>query len=176
MPLANFNRINLDQLFLPFLQRLLDAVAACNERGAHFFATCGYRTFREQLEDWQQGRTIPGRIITDAGPGESPHNFGLAVDFARIEAGQYVKDAAGYAVLGEEAKKRGLVWGGTFHHLKDAAHVQWPGYLTSRDMAPLKTTYLSHPEGPLSAVFAYLSTRPEPPGVGGPAGGARQEG
>jgi peptidoglycan L-alanyl-D-glutamate endopeptidase CwlK len=157
MPLANFARINLDQLYLPFLMKLLDVIAACNVRGAHYTATCGYRSFGEQLALWAQGRTRAGRRVTNAGPGESAHNFGLAVDLVRMQPANTPDwQPTDYAVLGEEAERAGLVWGGGFKGLKDCPHVQWPGYVTAAELAPLKSIYLAHQEAPLSAVFEFL--------------------
>lgn len=38
------------------------------------------RTFQAQYDLYQQGRTTTGARVTGAGPGESNHNFGMAVD------------------------------------------------------------------------------------------------
>ena len=42
--------------------------------------TQGLRTWGQQDQLWQQGRTAPGPIVTDAPAGFSAHNFGYAVD------------------------------------------------------------------------------------------------
>jgi peptidoglycan L-alanyl-D-glutamate endopeptidase CwlK len=42
--------------------------------------TQGLRTWGQQDVLYQQGRTTPGAIVTDAAPGFSAHNFGYAVD------------------------------------------------------------------------------------------------
>jgi len=42
--------------------------------------TQGLRTYADQNALYAQGRTIPGKIITEAQGGYSMHNFGLAVD------------------------------------------------------------------------------------------------
>ncbi|OGD32290.1 hypothetical protein A3C91_00850 [Candidatus Azambacteria bacterium RIFCSPHIGHO2_02_FULL_52_12] len=39
-----------------------------------------FRTFEEQDEIYNQGRTVNGHIVTDAPAGKSIHNYGLAVD------------------------------------------------------------------------------------------------
>lgn len=44
--------------------------------------TQGLRTWPQQDLLYQQGRTIPGKIVTKALAGHSMHNFGLAVDVA----------------------------------------------------------------------------------------------
>jgi peptidoglycan LD-endopeptidase CwlK len=40
----------------------------------------GLRTWEEQSRLYEQGRTLPGPIVTKARPGYSWHQFGLAVD------------------------------------------------------------------------------------------------
>jgi peptidoglycan L-alanyl-D-glutamate endopeptidase CwlK len=40
----------------------------------------GYRTHAEQDALYAQGRTTPGPIVTRAKGGQSPHNWGLAID------------------------------------------------------------------------------------------------
>lgn len=42
--------------------------------------TQGLRTWAIQNQLWQQGRTLPGDVVTDAPAGYSAHNFGYAVD------------------------------------------------------------------------------------------------
>jgi peptidoglycan LD-endopeptidase CwlK len=44
--------------------------------------TQGLRTYAQQDALYQQGRSTPGKIVTDAAGGHSMHNFGLAVDVA----------------------------------------------------------------------------------------------
>lgn len=45
------------------------------------------RSFDEQARLYAQGRTAPGKIVTKARPGQSYHNYGLAVDFALLLPG-----------------------------------------------------------------------------------------
>jgi len=42
------------------------------------------RTFAEQESIYAQGRTKPGKIVTNAKPGLSYHNYGLAIDIVLI--------------------------------------------------------------------------------------------
>lgn len=44
-----------------------------------------YRTFKEQDELYTQGRTKPGKIVTRAKAGQSPHNYRLAVDIVLLK-------------------------------------------------------------------------------------------
>lgn len=43
------------------------------------------RTFAEQKALYDQGRTKPGKKVTNAGPGLSYHNYGLAVDIVLLK-------------------------------------------------------------------------------------------
>jgi len=47
--------------------------------------TQGLRSFDEQAALYAQGRTVPGSIVTNARPGYSWHEFGLAVDVAPFD-------------------------------------------------------------------------------------------
>lgn len=160
-PVANFRHVQMDQLYLPFLQRLLDMVAALNAENLFFRASEGHRTFAREDELYAQGRTAPGPIVTPAQGGESAHNFGIAVDFMRIVNGKASWVDTDYEALGPTAVEHGLVWGGSWHK-PDRPHVQWPGFITAEDMLPLKEIYLAHPEAPLSSVWAFLDGKVAP--------------
>lgn len=135
MPTSNFRRIDLDLLYPAFLEKVLDAVAACEARGAHYIATRGYDTYGAQMALWAQGRTKPGPVVTNAKGGQSQHNFGLAVDFARVMPdGKVSWDAADYQPLIEEVEKRGLHSGRGY---KDVPHVGWPGLVNAEQLLPL---------------------------------------
>lgn len=142
MPADSFTRINLDLIYPPFLEKILDVIAACRDRGAIYVATHGFRTYGEQMELWSQGRTKPGKIVTNAKGGQSAHNFGLAIDFVRdmspnpgVQPGWLKGD---YGVLAEEAEKAGLHSGKAY---KDWPHVAWPGYVSAKDLAELDKAF-----------------------------------
>lgn len=50
-------------------------------KGLLFRIVQGYRTMKEQAIIYAQGRTTPGKIISNAPAGMSYHNYGLAIDF-----------------------------------------------------------------------------------------------
>jgi peptidoglycan hydrolase-like protein with peptidoglycan-binding domain len=86
----------------------------------------GLRTYAEQAALYAQGRTKPGKIVTNAEPGESYHNFGLAFDFAVMRNGALVwnpehADWKGFVRLGKEA---GFDWGGDWTSFRDYPHLQ----------------------------------------------------
>lgn len=49
--------------------------------------TSGKRLTDQQAALYAQGRTLPGPIVTDAPPGTSAHEFGLAIDVAPVIKG-----------------------------------------------------------------------------------------
>lgn len=122
------SRLNLGKLYLPFVTRLLDTLAACEKRGAVYVATTGYRSPAEQAKLYFQGRTVPGKIVTDARPGLSAHQYGIAVDVtADVSPAPGLQpswDPKLYDVLADEAYKHDLqanIPKGT-----DYGHVQLP--------------------------------------------------
>jgi peptidoglycan L-alanyl-D-glutamate endopeptidase CwlK len=96
--------------------------------------TFTYRTFVEQQALYDQGRTKPGPIVTNARPGASYHNYGLAIDFALIIDGmKAVWDTQSdfdqdkvpdWMEVVNIYKKAGWEWGGEWRTLKDYPHLQ----------------------------------------------------
>lgn len=145
MPAELFTRIDLDKLYAPFVEKVLDVIADCKAAGYVYYATLGYRTYAEQDALYQQGRVSPGKIVTAARGGQSAHNFGLAIDFTHdldINKVGLQPDwaAANYLYLGKMARLRGLVWGGDWHS-PDMPHVQWGSYTTASSMEPLRQAW-----------------------------------
>lgn len=100
----------------------------------------GRRTFPEQDALYAQGRTKPGKRVTNAKAGQSYHNYGLAIDFSIL----YDKDKNGtYESLSwdtlkdfdrdgesdwmevvEIFEKAGYTWGGRFSSIPDQPHFE----------------------------------------------------
>lgn len=100
-------------------------------------STCRFtqtlRTIAEQDAFYAQGRTKPGKIITNARGGLSYHNYGLAIDFAFIKGGALSYDMN--ADWDKDSKKDwyevvsifktfGWEWGGDWATFKDYPHFQ----------------------------------------------------
>lgn len=108
-----------------------EALKAYNEAvkitpsGVHPFITQTLRTFEEQAALYAQGRTKPGSIVTNATPGSSYHQYGLAIDFCLI-----INDKTSWEVdanwkkVAEVFKKYGWEWGGDWKSFKDYPHVE----------------------------------------------------
>lgn len=159
-------RIDTEALYQPFLELISQLLANCEARGAIYVATSGERTWEAQDALYAKGRTVepigPGHIVTKARGGQSPHNYAIAVDFARHKGATYsghldpdYRDSA-YNILAEEAEKLGLEaglhWSGNF---QDAPHIQLPIKKFGYTWSHLGDIYRS---GGKAALFAELDT------------------
>jgi len=92
--------------------------------------TQGLRSWQQQAVLYAQGRTQPGNIVTNAPPGHSWHQFGLAVDVAPFDAqgspDWNSNDAQWKRIIGL-GESLGLVSGSTFIHCPDNPHFQMTG-------------------------------------------------
>ena len=116
-----------------FRQRLAAFEARLARAGIRVKLTCGYRSIEEQNRLYAQGRTKPGKVVTNARGGYSWHNFGLAADYAFIIGGQLTWNGP-WKVLGRIARESGLEWGGDWKKFPDRPHVQWRNGRTLKEM------------------------------------------
>jgi hypothetical protein len=72
----------------------------------------GYRSKARQEALYAQGRTTPGKIVTNAKAGESLHNYGVAVDFVFRKEG-YDASKELWQTLGTIGNRNGFEWGGS---------------------------------------------------------------
>lgn len=91
----------------------------------HPFITSTMRTFKEQADLYARGRTKPGPIVTNSKPGQSYHNYGLALDFVIQIDGEdsWVVDR-NWMIVVDCFKARGFFWGGEFQTFKDFPHLE----------------------------------------------------
>jgi LAS superfamily LD-carboxypeptidase LdcB len=91
----------------------------------------GLRTFAEQQKLYDQGRTTPGSIVTNAKPGESYHNYGLAVDVVPLlgNGDNWNTSEATWQLVGQAGKDVKLEWGGNWTSFVDRPHFQLTGGL-----------------------------------------------
>lgn len=74
-------------LLAPFVQvRLERAVQECHEKGYPVAVFEGYRSPSRQEYLYEQGRTTPGKKVTNAKPWESFHQYSLAADVTFYES------------------------------------------------------------------------------------------
>lgn len=129
---------DLDPALQSLAQQFIDQ---CKAAGIDAFLDQTYRNEIDQNNDYAQGRTTPGAIITNAQYGQSPHNCTLpdgtaaarAFDFA-IQNAQGVcdwdpSDSEWQAAI-KIGEALGLVSGSTFHSPKDSPHLELPNWKT----------------------------------------------
>lgn len=92
-----------------------------------------YRSFEEQNRLYNQGRTTPGAVVTNAKGGQSFHNWRVAFDFAFVEDGQPSwAEKHPWSIAGAIGKALGLTWGGDFKTILDRPHFEFTqGYSIS---------------------------------------------
>jgi len=119
----------------PLARTLIESAAAI---GIAIKVISGTRTYEEQNALYEQGRTKPGRIVTNARGGYSNHNFGVAFDIGVFEGGRYLDESPAYKAVGALGMKLGLEWGGNWKTIQDEPHFQlrpaWARNLSERDM------------------------------------------
>lgn len=119
----------------PLARALLESAAAI---GIAIKVISGTRTYEEQDALYEQGRTKPGRVVTNARGGYSNHNFGVAFDIGVFEGGRYLDESPAYKAVGAIGMKLGLEWGGNWKTIQDEPHFQlrpaWARDLSERDM------------------------------------------
>jgi peptidoglycan L-alanyl-D-glutamate endopeptidase CwlK len=133
-----------------------DAIYASNRlpRGWYISIISGLRSYEEQEVLYQEGRTTPGKIVTDAPPGYSNHNFGTAFDIGIFNLdGQYIDDlpdrglmteaqvSSYYRMLAPIGKSLGLEWGGDWESIDDEPHYElilWPELTEDQRLAKLR--------------------------------------
>lgn len=99
-------------------------VNRAKEIGIKIVITSGTRTYDEQNELYEQGRSKPGRVVTNARGGGSNHNFGIAFDQTVFEGASPKWEGPEYAKVGKLGKALGLAWGGDWVSIKDEPHFE----------------------------------------------------
>jgi len=126
------NSRSLDDLIPQARERVDKFIALCKENGIDLLVTSTYRDMESQTALYNQGRTAPGKIVTNAHAGESFHNYRCAVDVVPLVNGKPQWDGSDpiWAKVGELGKQAGLEWAGEWHSFKELAHFQYTGGLT----------------------------------------------
>lgn len=109
-----------------FETQINEILTSLQKRGLRARLAEGYRSPEKQEEYYAQGRTRPGPIITYARGTTGKHPRGVAADIDLIdESGRPLpSNRPEWKVLGEEAGRRGLTWGGSWRKLKDLRHIE----------------------------------------------------
>lgn len=114
-----------------FEEFLSAAQPILNRHGVQAEVISGLRSYQQQAALYAQGRTRPGRIVTNARPGSSWHNYGLAIDIGLFRQGVYLDSANPtladkvYVELGALAKSMGIEWAGYWTSFTETPHFQY---------------------------------------------------
>ena len=132
------NSRSLDDLLPPVKARVEKFLASAKRAGIDLLVTSTYRDNASQDALYAQGRTAPGRIVTNARAGQSFHNYRCAVDVVPVRNGKPVWDSKDpvWQVVGRLGKAAGLEWAGDWKRFKEFPHFQYTGGLT---LAQLQT-------------------------------------
>ena len=119
----------LDSLLPSFKPKIEVLLHELELMGIKCVVTCGRRTMKEQHNIYEQGRSLPGKVVSMARPGQSPHQFGAAVDVVPLDSdGQCWWNAPDdvWHAIAEIVTKNGLVSGYNFKSFRDAPHIEDP--------------------------------------------------
>tara|TARA_R110000772_G_scaffold3256_3_gene11771 strand:+ start:9506 stop:9925 length:420 start_codon:yes stop_codon:yes gene_type:complete len=112
-------------------------VDLCHENNIDLLITSTYRDAESQNSLYAQGRTAPGKIVTNAKAGQSWHNHRCAVDVVPLRTGKPVWDGKDpvWKDVGRLGKEAGLEWAGDWVKFKELAHFQ---YTAGKTLAQLQ--------------------------------------
>ena len=141
----------------PRLQKLaVQLVESANRQNLKIKIGETFRTVAEQDALYAQGRTKPGKIVTNA-PGKnysSYHQWGTAFDVYRDDGhGAYNESGKFFERVGAIGVSLGLEWGGNWKTIVDKPHFQLPDWGSSTSGIKnvyrnpeefMKTWYLEH--------------------------------
>ncbi|CAI9429275.1 D-alanyl-D-alanine carboxypeptidase-like protein [Candidatus Ornithobacterium hominis] len=118
----------------PELEQIIQECDRALTGRAKLRITQGYRTIAEQNALYAQGRTKPGKRVTNARGGSSVHNYALAVDMALIIDGKSASwdvkadwdgdKQADWMEVVLIFKRHGWEWGGDWRTFRDMPHFQ----------------------------------------------------
>lgn len=130
----------LDDLLPPVRHRAQAFVDACKQAGIDILITSTFRDLESQAALYAQGRTAPGKRVTNAKPGHSYHNWRVAFDVVPLRAGNPVWNTTGadgklWEQIGNLGEAVGLEWAGRWTRFREYAHFQFTGGLTLAQLA-----------------------------------------
>jgi peptidoglycan L-alanyl-D-glutamate endopeptidase CwlK len=158
---TQLSRIKAEDLYPPFLAKIVETLQQLLDEGLSFWSTTGLRTVEEQDAIYLIGRRgIEGEHIktTEKG-GQSAHQYGIAADFAYDldpdrPGLQPSWDVPHLTVLGNKAVENGLESGMFWTTLKDGPHLQMP--IRGLGISPRNQLFNAYKAGGMLGVFEYL--------------------
>ena len=125
------NSRSLDDLAPPVKQRAEAFIEAAKAKGIDLLVTSTYRDHESQTALYNQGRTTPGKVVTNAKAGQSWHNHRCALDVVPLVNGKAIwNDNVVWMQIGKIGESCGLEWAGNWKTFKEFPHFQYTGGLT----------------------------------------------
>ncbi len=156
-------------MLYPKYQSILSKVSQTLwKEGLEFYIFQNYRSYAEQLALYLQGRDIhyniidKNKIVTNAKPGYSFHNFAVASDWVHKDKGKWLWDyyEPGTKILkqcwhryGEICQDFGLIWGGNTIKIGDDWDFPHNQLKTKISLEEFRNLYA---KGGLPLIFAKL--------------------
>jgi peptidoglycan L-alanyl-D-glutamate endopeptidase CwlK len=130
------NSRNLDDLLPAVKVRVEKFINSAKDAGIDLLVTSTYRDNESQNALYAQGRTKPGKIVTNAKGGQSFHNYRCAVDVVPLLNGKPVWDAENdiWQKIGDFGIAAGLEWAGNWKRFKEYPHFQYTNGLNLADL------------------------------------------
>lgn len=122
---------NISALHPQLQQKIAELKKLCEKNRLKIGVGECLRTVAEQDAFYSQGRTKPGKIVTNAKGStySSQHQWGIAFDFYRNDGtGLYNEAGNFFAKVGVLAKSIGLGWGGDWKSPVDKPHLYLPDW------------------------------------------------
>lgn len=144
MTLTNRTTTNLAGLNAKFRARVVafleSAQPILSKYGVSVEVLSGLRSWPEQAKLYAQGRNAPGKIVTNARPGSSWHNYGLAVDLGLFSGRSYLDESNPalaekiHRELGALWVSQGNEWAGNWKSFPETCHYQWTAGKTMNEL------------------------------------------
>lgn len=127
-------------------EKARDFLALCKAEGIEVIVTSTYRDAESQNALYAQGRTAPGKKVTNAKAGQSWHNWRVAFDVVPLRNGKPVWGTTGedlklWRRIGAIGKSCGLEWAGDWRTFREFPHFQFTGGLSLADFQAGRTLH-----------------------------------
>lgn len=160
MPSDLVQRIDTSLLYPPFFDKVALVLSTARAMGQDYVVISGYRSHKEQAAIYAQGRTKPGKRVTNARAGFSAHNWGIAVDVvADVSQKRGLQPSWApevYLTLHKAALQHGVQAG--VPGLDDYGHLQFPltQVLQRKEVEIFKTLNDVYASGGMPAAWRQL--------------------
>jgi peptidoglycan L-alanyl-D-glutamate endopeptidase CwlK len=126
------NSRSLDDLLPAVKVRVEKFINSAKDAGIDLLITSTYRDNESQNALFAQGRSVPGKIVTNAKGGQSFHNYRCAVDVVPLVNGKPIWDVENdiWQKIGDLGVANGLEWAGNWKQFKEYPHFQYTNGFT----------------------------------------------